>query len=68
MSNSSQLDDLEARVAFQEDSIDKLSEEVALQSKEIDQLKRMVKILHEQIKDSDNSGAAPEANVPPPHY
>ncbi|WP_432470728.1 SlyX family protein [Amphritea sp. HPY] len=69
MSDQQRLDDLESRLAFQEDSLDKMSDVMARQSLEIDKLTRMVKHLNQQVKTlgSDNI-SAPEDEAPPPHY
>ena len=68
MSDSARIDDLESRIAFQEDAIDKLSDVMARQEKELDQLKRMVLILSTQIRNFDSGEEAPKANDIPPHY
>jgi len=68
MAEEARLEDLESRVAFQEDAIDKLSDVVARQEKELDQLKRMVLILSTQVRNFDNADGAPKANEVPPHY
>lgn len=68
MSDSARIDDLESRIAFQEDAIDKLSDVMARQEKELDQLKRMVLILSTQIRNFDVGEEAPKANEIPPHY
>ena len=68
MSDSARLDDLESRIAFQEDAIDKLSDVIARQEKELYQLKRMVLILSTQIRNFDTGDDAAKANEIPPHY
>lgn len=68
MSDTGRIDDLEARIAFQEDAIDKLSDVMARQEKELDQLKRMVLILSTQIRNIDQGDEIPAANEVPPHY
>lgn len=68
MSDESRLDDLESRIAFQEDTIDKLSDIVARQEKELDQLKRMVLILSTQLRNFDSGDSIPKADEIPPHY
>ena len=68
MSDTDRLNDLESRIAFQEDAIDKLSDVIARQEKELDQLKRMVLILSTQIRSFDAGDEAAKANEIPPHY
>jgi len=62
------LDDLESRIAFQEEAIDQLSEITIRQAKDLDELRRMIMILNDRVKNADNSGFSPAADVPPPHY
>ena len=68
MSDGARFDDLESRIAFQEDAIDKLSDVIARQEKELDQLKRMVLILSTQIRNFDAGEGFPKADEVPPHY
>ncbi len=69
MQDSARLEDLETRVAFQEDTIDKLSDVVARQEKELDQLKRMVLLLSTQVNNFDSSDSLVNGSEePPPHY
>ncbi|MDO6565355.1 SlyX family protein [Amphritea sp. 1_MG-2023] len=63
------LEDLESRVAFQEDALDKMSAEMANQGAEIARLSQIIKILHQQVKQfSPDQISAPADDVPPPHY
>jgi SlyX protein len=66
--SNSRLDDLESRIAFQEEAIDQLSEITIRQAKELDELRRMIMILNDRVKNTDNNGFSPAADVPPPHY
>jgi len=69
MSDSDRIDDLESRIAFQEDAIDKFSDIIARQEKELDQLKRMVLILSTQIRSIDQGDElVSSAQEVPPHY
>lgn len=69
MQDSARIEDLETRVAFQEDTIDKLSDVVARQEKELDQLKRMVLLLSTQVNNFDSSDSLVNGSEePPPHY
>ncbi|MCW8886141.1 MAG: SlyX family protein [Motiliproteus sp.] len=63
------INELESRLAFQEDTIDLLNDTVTQQQKQIDDLTQMVKIINRQLKTlpqeiGGNSGDEP----PPPHY
>ncbi|WP_417224860.1 SlyX family protein [Amphritea sp.] len=63
------LEDLESRVAFQEDALDKMSAEMANQGAEIARLTQIIKTLHQQVKQfAPDQISAPEDDVPPPHY
>ena len=63
------IDDLQTRIAFQEDMIDGLNEQLALQRQEIEKLAIQVQHLYTKYKDlSIASGADDDSNVPPPHY
>lgn len=69
MNQQQQLEDLETRVAFQEDTLDKMSTEMAQQGIEIERLTRIVKILHQQLKQvAPDQNSAPDEEPPPPHY
>ena len=70
MNDNERISELEARVAFQEDTIDKLNEAVSRQEIEIGQLTRMVKIINQQLKSFklDSADYVPEDEPPPPHY
>lgn len=64
------LDDLEARVAFQDDLIERLNEVVARQDREILALTRRVGALEQRLQDLDESAVAGAAagHEIPPHY
>ena len=67
--NSLRIQDLEMRVAFQEDALDKLSDVIAQQDKTIVDLRRAIQLLNEQIRKMDNQpGATNTDEPPPPHY
>ena len=69
MQDSARIEDLESRVAFQEDTIDKLSDVVARQEKELDQLKRMLLVLSTQVNNFDSSDSLVNSSEElPPHY
>lgn len=63
------LDELETRLAFQDDIINTLSEQVAKQEMDIRQLWDAKRLLHSQIKDVSSSNIKrEEEEAPPPHY
>ena len=69
MSDQQRLEDLESRLAFQEDALDKMSDVIAKQSLEADKMMRMIKHLSQQVKSlGQDPLGAPEDDVPPPHY
>lgn len=63
------LDELETRLAFQDDIINTLSEQVAKQEMDIRELWDAKRLLHSQIKDVSSSNIKrDEEESPPPHY
>ena len=69
MNSNQQLEDLESRIAFQEDALEKMSQEMAQQGIEIERLNRIVKLLSDQLKQlAPDNISSPDADVPPPHY
>ncbi len=65
----SRLNDLETRVAFQDDLLETLNTIVAGQQQQLDLMQREIRLLYEQIKSlspSDIGGDAEQER--PPHY
>ncbi|WP_305967062.1 SlyX family protein [Marinobacter salsuginis] len=63
------LDELETRLAFQDDVINTLSEQVARQEMDIRELWEAKRLLHKQLKDVSPSNIKSEQEeTPPPHY
>ena len=63
------LDELETRLAFQDDVINTLSEQVAKQELDIRELWEAKRLLHKQLKDVSPSNIKSEQDeTPPPHY
>ena len=63
------LDELETRLAFQDDVINALSEQVAKQEMDIRELWEAKRLLHKQLKDVSPSNIKSEQDeTPPPHY
>ncbi len=66
---SARLDDLETRIAFQDDLINTLSEQVARQELDIRELWEAKKQLNTQLKEMSSSNIRSEEDeTPPPHY
>ena len=59
---------LEERVAHLMRAIDDLSDEVTRQGRELDRLLRLTRLMAERWAEREAAGAAPEANVKPPHW
>ncbi|MGB1238000.1 MAG: SlyX family protein [Pseudomonadales bacterium] len=69
MNLEDRVDELESRVAFQEQMIDELNQVIAKQDKAMLDLSRVVKILNERLERGAHAGAQPEIiDTPPPHY
>lgn len=63
------LEELETRLAFQDDLINTLSEQVAKQEMDIRELWEAKRLLHKQLKDVSPSNIKSEQEeIPPPHY
>ena len=64
---SERLDTLEARLAFQDDTIETLNKTVTEQWAKIDTLARQLMALNERLREAESQMPRP-ANEPPPHY
>jgi len=64
---SDRVDTLEARLAFQEDTIETLNKTVTEQWAKIDALTRQLVALGDRLKEAESQVPHP-ANEPPPHY
>ncbi|EMP57000.1 SlyX protein [Marinobacter santoriniensis NKSG1] len=65
----SRLDELETRLAFQDDLINTLSEQLARQELDIRELWDAKRQLHKQLKEvSPSNIRSEEEETPPPHY
>lgn len=63
------LNDLETRLAFQDDLLESLNRIVAEQQQQIDLLQREMRLLYDQLKSlSATLPAAGGEEPPPPHY
>ena len=66
------IDELETRLAFQEDTLQTLNEQLAHQQSVTEQQQQMLQVLYAQLRDvqdaSSTDGAAPAGQERPPHY
>ncbi|MGB3042638.1 MAG: SlyX family protein [Xanthobacteraceae bacterium] len=65
---SGRIDALEARIAYQEDTIETLNQTVTAQWQQIDALRRLVSELGDRLRDAESNSRGAPANEPPPHY
>ena len=61
------IDTLEARLAFQDDTIETLNKTITDQWTKIDALTRQLMALSERLREAESQMPRP-ANEPPPHY
>ena len=61
------IDALEARVAYQDDTIETLNQTITAQWHQIDVLTRQVASLNQRLQEAEADAPGP-ANEPPPHY
>lgn len=64
---SDRIDALEARVAYQDDTIETLNATITAQWKQIDALTRQVAALNDRLQEAETRPPGP-ANERPPHY
>lgn len=65
--NDPQLEALESKLTFQEDTIAQLSDALVAQQTRIDRLEARIELLTEQLRSvADDAADGPEP--PPPHY
>lgn len=64
---SERVDALEARVAYQDDTIETLNETITAQWKQLDALTRQLAALNDRLQEGETQAPAP-ANERPPHY
>lgn len=64
------LMELEAKVAFQDETIDILNDEIKVHQQLLAKMKRQTELLAEKIKESQSSSPmmSNEPEPPPPHY
>lgn len=61
------VDALEARLAYQDDTIETLNETITAQWKQIDALTRQLAALNDRLQEAETQAPGP-ANERPPHY
>lgn len=64
---SERVDALEARIAYQDDTIETLNATITAQWKQIDTLTRQVAALNDRLQEAEAHAPGP-ANERPPHY
>ena len=65
----SRIEELEIRIAHQDQTIEDLNAAVTAQWKLIDRLERKIALLDERLLEAEQSvGQAPAVDRPPPHY
>ena len=64
---SARIDELEARLTFQDDTIETLNKTVTEQWAKIDALTRQLVALGDRLQEAEAAAPRP-ANEPPPHY
>ncbi|XOV90290.1 MAG: SlyX family protein [Pseudomonadota bacterium] len=67
MVGESRFEDMESRIAFQEDLLQKLDDALGLQQQQIFELKEDIRRLNAIIADLESALPTPE-DTPPPHY
>ncbi len=66
--NDARLEELESKVAFQEDTIQKLNEVAIEQDARIHGLETSLRLLVENLRDRATGGEIEPEDEPPPHY
>ncbi len=67
--NERRLEELETKIAYQEDTIQQLNEVLGRQQKQIDQLEISCQFLINRLRESDEiSAPGNEVDERPPHY
>ncbi|TKB45485.1 SlyX family protein [Thalassotalea mangrovi] len=63
------LDNLETRLAFQDDVIEQLNHEIGVHQQHIRELEEQLRLIGQKVKDINTSVVArQEDETPPPHY
>ncbi|GAP77033.1 MULTISPECIES: SlyX family protein [Pseudoalteromonas] len=63
------IENLEAKVAFQDETIDVLNDEIKAHQQQLAKMRRQMELLGEKLREvQSNSGGTQELEPPPPHY
>lgn len=69
MTQEARIEQLEMKIAFQEDNIDTLNNELFEQQRKIQLLSEQVSLLVTKLKEAEpNQLVSEEKEAPPPHY
>ncbi|BBN80146.1 protein SlyX [Pseudoalteromonas sp. A25] len=61
--------ELEAKIAFQDDTIETLNDELKMHQQRLAKMQRQIELLGEKIKEGREEGLMPQnQEPPPPHY
>ena len=63
-----QIEQLQFKVAFQEDTIEQLSQQLANQQKQMEHMAFQMKHVIDKLKQVQVSGVSGDGNERPPHY
>ena len=63
------IENLEAKVAFQDETIDVLNDEIKAHQQQLAKMRRQMELLGEKLREvQSTSGGTQELEPPPPHY
>jgi len=66
---AARLDQLEIRIAYQDETIETLNQTITEQWQDIDRLKRQLARLDDRLREAESRPVgAPQNEPPPPHY
>lgn len=66
--NESRLTELESKLAFTEDLLETLNDTVIRQQRQLDSLQEQLRLLHQQVRDSQPDEPLTPRDEIPPHY
>ncbi|WP_273527011.1 SlyX family protein [Pseudomonas sp.] len=68
MNVESRIADLEARLAFQDDTIQTLNDVLVEQRRLVDRMQLQLQVLARRLEEMQSSSGGEEDEAPPPHY
>lgn len=68
MSVEARINELECRLAFQDDTLHSLNDVVVNQQRQIDRLQQQIAALIKRQEEQQSQFGIEEDNTPPPHY